>query len=206
MSTTLPHAETAFTAIEELADSGLPGQELLEEAAQRIDQVVPSDGFFLGATDPETTLAIGMGVARDLPAELCAPTWEYEFLVPDYLKFVDIADSGRAVADLHEATGGRPERSPRWREYAPATGYASEVRAAFTLGGATWAIAQYDRLGDAPRFSEDEKAWLERVGPVIARGLRQALVTQPAAAPAGRGPGIVVMDMDGGVVSATREA
>jgi DNA-binding CsgD family transcriptional regulator len=206
MSTTLPHAETAFSAIEDLADAGLAAQELIDAVAQRIDQVVPSDGFFLGATDPQTTLALGVGTARDLPEELCAPTWEYEFLVPDYLKFVDIAYSGRAVADLHEATGGRPERSPRWREYAAASGFASEVRAAFTLGGATWAIAQFNRLGDAPRFSDDEKAWLERVAPLVARGLRRALVAQPAAAPAGRGPGIVVLDMDGGVVSATREA
>src|SRR3712207_1019185 len=117
MTTTLPHAETAYEAIVGLADSGLPAQQLLEEVADRIERVVPSDGFFLGATDPETTLALGLGAARDLPEELCAPTWDYEFLVPDYLKFVDIAASGRAVADLHEATGGRPARSPRWREY-----------------------------------------------------------------------------------------
>jgi DNA-binding CsgD family transcriptional regulator len=206
MTTTLPHAETAYEAIEGLADSGLPAQDLLDEVAQRIDRVVPSDGFFLGATDPETTLAIGMGVARDLPEELCQPTWEYEFLVPDFLKFVDIASSGRAVADLHEATGGRPERSARWREYAAATGYASEIRATFNSGGATWAIAQFNRLGDAPRFSDDEKTWLERVAPLVARGLRRALVAQPAAAPAGRGPGIVLLDLDGAIVSATREA
>jgi DNA-binding CsgD family transcriptional regulator len=206
MSTTLPHADTAFRAIEDLADAGLPAQELIDAVAQRIDAVVPSDGFFLGATDPETMLSIGVGVARDLPEELCEPTWEYEFLVPDYLKFTDIAASGRAVADLHEATGGRPDRSPRWREYASASGFASEVRAAFTDAGATWAIAQFNRLGDAPRFSDHEKAWLERVAPLIGRGLRRALVAQPAAVPAVRGPGIILLDLDGTVVSVTREA
>src|SRR3954452_924726 len=155
--------ESTLEAIEELAGSGLTAQELLKAADQQIDRVVPSDGSFLGATDPETTLCIGAGVVRDLPADQCQPTWDYEFLVPDYLKFADIAQSERRVADLHEATGGRPERSARWRDYGSATGYRSEVRTTFTLAGATWGIAQFDRLGDAPRFSDEEKTWLERV-------------------------------------------
>ena len=85
-----------------------------------MDRVVPTDGYFLAATDPETTLSIGMGVVRELPDEWCQPTWDYEFLVPDFVKFADIARSGRAVADIHDATGGRPERSPRFRTTAPA--------------------------------------------------------------------------------------
>src|SRR3954452_6823860 len=171
--------ESTLEAIEELAGSGLTAQELLKAADQQIDRVVPSDGYFLGATDPETTLCIGAGVVRDLPLDMCQPTWDYEFMVPDYLKFADIALSGHPVADLHEATGGRPDRSTRWREYGSATGFRAEVRTTFTLGAATWGIGQFNRLGDAPRFSEDEKAWLERVVPVLARGLRQALITQP---------------------------
>src|SRR4051794_14772853 len=128
MSVSLPVAERTFEGIEELADAGLPAQELLEQAGRRIAQVVPSDGYFLAATDPQTTLCIGPGIVQGLPEDMCQPTWDYEFLVPDYLKFTDIANSGRAVADLHEATGGRPERSARWREFGTATGYQSEVR------------------------------------------------------------------------------
>src|ERR687893_132262 len=118
--TSLRAPESTLQALEELAGSGLTAQKLLEEAAERIHRVVPSDGYFLGATDPETTLSIGAGVARDLPLDMCQPTWDYEFMVPDYLKFTDIAQSGRPVADLHDATGGRPDRSPRWREYGSA--------------------------------------------------------------------------------------
>ncbi len=168
--------------------------------------MVPSDGYFLGATDPQTTLSIGQGVVRNLPGDMCQPTWDYEFMVPDYLKFTDIAQSGRPVADLHDATGGRPDRSPRWREYGSATGFRFEVRTTFTLGGATWGIGQFDRLGDAPRFSEEEKVWLERAAPILAQGLRRALLAQPAPAPADRGPGLVLLGGDGSVVSATREA
>jgi DNA-binding CsgD family transcriptional regulator len=206
MATGLRAAESTLEAIETLVDSGLTAQELLDEAAQRIDRVVPSDGYFLGATDPETTLAIGAGVVRDLPLDMCQPTWDYEFMVPDYLKFTDIAESGRPVADLHEATGGRPERSPRWREYSSATGFRAEVRTTFTLGTATWGIGQFDRLGDSPRFSAEEKAWLERVAPLVAKGLQQSLLAHAAAAPADRGPGLVLFDENWSVVSATREA
>ena len=206
MARTLARAESTLDAIERLADDGLPAQDFLEEVAQRIDRVVPSDGYFLAATDPDTTLSLGAGVVHELPKDMCQPTWDYEFLVPDYLKFVDIAASDRSVADLHEATGGRPERSPRWREFGAATGFRTEVRAAFTVGEAAWGVGQFNRLGDSPPFSEDEKAWLERVAPVIAGALRKALVAQPASSPVDRGPGIVVLDTEGRAVSATGEA
>jgi DNA-binding CsgD family transcriptional regulator len=206
MTRTLPRAESAFDAIQHITQAGLAAQELIEEVGRRIDRVVPSDGYFLGATDPETTLCIGAGVVHDLPYEICAPTWDYEFLVPDYLKFVDIADSGRPVADLHDATGGRPERSARWREIGTSTGLRAEVRVVFTIGDSIWGVGQLNRLGDSPRYSDDEKAWLERVAPVVATGLRQAMVAQPPSSPANRGPGIVVLDPDGQALSATREA
>ena len=206
MPTTLRHAETTLAAIEELVSADLTAQELLEETGRRIDRVVPSDGTFFGATDPETTLSVGAGFVRDLPLDQCQPTWDYEFHVPDYLKFNDIAQSGRTVGDLHEATGGRPERSPRWREYASATGFRAEVRIAFALNGAVWGVAQLDRLGDSPRYSEDERAFLERVAPLVAQGLRRSLLAQPALSPPDRGPGLVLLGDDGAVVSATREA
>jgi DNA-binding CsgD family transcriptional regulator len=206
MARTLSGAEGAFDAIERVAEAGLPSQELLEEVARRIERVIPSDGYFIGATDPHTSLVFGAGVVRDLPHDMCAPTWDYEFRVPDYMKFMDITASPRAVADLHEETGGRPERSARWREYGTATGFRSEVRTTFSIGGSQWGVAQFDRLGDSPRFSDDEKAWLERIAPVVASALRRSLIAQPPSSPASRGPGIVVLDPEGYAVSATSEA
>ncbi len=206
MEAALRNGETALAAIERVARAGLSAQEVLNESARRIDAVVPSDGFFMAATDPHTTLCIGTGVIRDLPRSQCQPTWDYEFLVPDYLKFADMPFRGVAVADLHEATGGRPERSARWRQYAAATGFRSELRTAFTLGGAMWGIGQFDRSGDSPAFTQAEKAWLARVAPLVAQGLRAALLAQPSAAAVRRGPGLVLMDAEGRVVSATSEA
>src|SRR6476620_2554895 len=138
MSLTSP--ESTLAGIEELAESGLAAQELLEAAAERISRVVPTDGYFFSATDPESALAMGAGVIKGLPADLCQVHWDYEFLVPDFLKFAEIAQGPRSVADLHEATGGRPERSARWREFGGATGFRSEVRMVFGADGAVWGI------------------------------------------------------------------
>jgi len=205
MRSTLPAAESSLGALERLAGEAVSAQALLEQAAARIDRVVPTDGHFMAATDPETTLAIGTGIVRDLPAEQCQPHWDYEFLVPDYMKFADIARSGRRVADIHDATGGRPERSPRFKQFSVATGYRSEVRLAFTVGDAAWGIAQLNRVSG--RFNDDEKDWLERAAATIGRGLRRAIVAQPASSPAlFRGPGVVLIDGGGRVASATREA
>src|SRR3954451_11368010 len=178
MPSTLPAAESSLAAIERLASHGLSAQDLLEQAATRIDRVVPTDGYFFAATDPHTTLAIGTGVVRELPADQCEPHWDYEFLVPDYLKYADIARSGRRVADIHDATGGRPERSPRFKQFSAATGVRAEVRLAFTDGSAMWGLGQLNRLSG--RFSDAEKAWLERAAEPIASGLRRAMVSAPA--------------------------
>ena len=205
MPSTLSAPESSLEAIDRLTSEGLSAQELLEQAAARIDRVVPTDGYFMAATDPETTLCIGTGLVRELPAEQCQPHWDYEFLVPDYLKYADIARSGHRVADIHDATNGRPERSPRFKQYSAATGFRSEVRLAFTVDGAAWGLAQLNRL--TGRFSDDEKAWLERAAASIARGLRLAMVAQPASSPAvSRGPGVVLLDGGARVVSATPEA
>src|SRR3954468_5240750 len=192
MPATLPAAQSSLEAIERLANEGHSAQELLEQAAARIDRVVPTDGYFLAATDPETTLSIGTGLIRDLPADQCQPHWDYEFLVPDYLKFADIARSGRRVADIHDATGGRPDRSPRFKQYSAATGFSSEVRLAFTVGNAAWGLGQLNRLSG--RFTDDEKDWLERAAASIGRGLRRAMVSESAAAPVqDRGPGVLLL-------------
>ena len=203
MPSTLPAAESSLGALQRIADEGLGAQDMLLEAAARIERVVPSDGYFLAATDPETTLCTGTGIVRELPADQCQPHWDYEFLVPDVLKYADIARSGQRVADIHDATGGRPDRSPRFKQYSAATGFRSEVRLVFTVAGAAWGLGQLNRRHG--RFSDVEKAWLDRASAVIGRGLRQAMVAQPAASP-DRGPGVIVLDGDARVVSATREA
>ena len=105
----------AVRRIDALAAERLPTQRLVEGVAQEVRTAMAADGLFMAATDPDTLLGLGAGVAHGMPHTACAPFWEYEFEVPDYNKFSDLARGPRQVADLHAATGGRPERSARWR-------------------------------------------------------------------------------------------
>src|SRR5689334_24412124 len=99
--------------IESLAHQGLATQPLIEAVAAEIRAVLSADAVVLAATDPDTLLGLGAGVAYGMPSSACAPFWEYEFEVPDFNKFTDLARAPRTVADLHAATGGRPERPAR---------------------------------------------------------------------------------------------
>src|SRR5919201_5315075 len=117
MSTTATrNLERAVRRIDALAADRLPTQQLIEGVAEELRKAMPIDALVMAATDPDTLLGLGAGVAHDMPRTVCAPFWEFEFEVPDFNKFSELARARRPVADLHAATGGRPERSARWRE------------------------------------------------------------------------------------------
>lgn len=196
----------AAERIHALCTAGLPAQELIQRVAGQIRAAVPADALFMAATDPDTLLALGAGVVEGLPERVCAPFWAFEFEVPDYNKFTDLAHGRRQVADLHAATGGRPERSPRWRELTGLMDAHGEMRAAFTSGGRAWGVLHVNRAGGPGGFADDEVAFVTSIAPVVGRGLRAALLCQPSGGPAGRGPGMAVVDPDNRVVSVTPEA
>jgi DNA-binding CsgD family transcriptional regulator len=192
--------------IERACDADLSAQELLETVAAPVQQAMRCDAFFLAAADPETTLAMGAGIVHGMPDAICQPMWDHEFLVPDFNKFADLGSGPRPVGDLHEATGGRPQRSARYREFKLIGGFGAEARAALTAGGSAWGIAQVNRVDDLPPFSREELDWLERASYLIGRGLRRSLLSEAPAPAVGRGPGMIVVDADGTLVSATPEA
>ena len=197
--TTLLAAESTLDAIAAHRGRG-PARPGAARAGHRADRRAscPRDGYFLAADRPgDDALPSAPASCSDLPPDQCQPTWDYEFLVPDFLKFADIARSGRPVADMHDATGGRPERSPRWRRvqrghrlHAPRCAWPSP------LGGAAWGIGQLNRTGRAPRFSAEEQAWLERAARSSPTGCAARCSPRPSARPADRGPGIVLLDRD----------
>jgi DNA-binding CsgD family transcriptional regulator/PAS domain-containing protein len=202
-ASTIRGAEGARDRILGACDGGLEAQELLETVSSELARVLRSDALFVAATDPDTTLAIGVGAVRALPQSLCQTFWEYEFEVPDYNKFSDLVRADRPVADLHASTGGRPERSARYREFRDIIGLDAELRAAFNAGGRGWGMIQLNRDG---AFSGAEVAFVEQVAPHVGRAVRTALLTHPADRPPLRGPGLVLLDEQHQVVSANPEA
>jgi DNA-binding NarL/FixJ family response regulator len=192
--------------IDALAAEQLPTQPLVEAVAEEIRAAMPVDALVLAATDPDTLLALGAGVVHGMPHAVCRPFWEYEFEVPDFNKFTDLARGPRQVADLHAATGGRPERSARWRELRTLMDSDAELRATFTAGGRGWGLLHANRAGTARGFDAEEVAFVETIAPIVGRALRASLISHPARSAPGRGPGMAILDADSRLVSATPEA
>src|SRR5919107_1057345 len=192
--------------IDALAAERLPAQALAEGIAEELRAAMPLDGLIVAATDPDTLLGLGAGVVHDMPQSMCSPFWEYEFEVPDFNKFTDLANGPRQVADLHAATGGRPERSARWRELRRHIEADAELRATFNAGGRSWGLLHVNRAGAGRGFADDEVAFVDTIAPIVGRALRLALISHPAQSAAARGPGMAIVDPDSRVVSATPEA
>jgi DNA-binding CsgD family transcriptional regulator len=196
----------AVRRVDALAAEQLPTQRLIEGVAEELRAAMPVDAMVIAATDPDTLLGLGAGVAHGMPHTVCRPFWEYEFEVPDFNKFSDLARAPRQVADLHAATGGRPERSARWRELRTLMDADAELRGTFNAGGRGWGLLHLNRSGTAHGFRDEEVAFVERIAPIVGRALRLSLISHPARSAAGRGPGMAIVDSDNRLVSATPEA
>lgn len=196
---------SALHRIDLLCDADLEPGELIQDLAEEIASVIPVDAYFLSATDPHTLLALGGGVVHAMDEEMCTPFWSYEFEVPDFNKFADLARSNRPVADLHEATGGRPERSARWRILHDYGSYDAELRGALTAGGRTWGVLHLNREGNRG-FDASEIAFVEAIAPLAGAALRRGMTTTPARDAAERGPGMAIFDADDTLLSATAQA
>jgi DNA-binding CsgD family transcriptional regulator len=196
----------ATRRIDALAGERLPAQPLLESVADELRDAMAVDALFMAATDPDTMLGLGAGVAHGMPETVCSPFWEYEFEVPDFNKFSDLARGSRQVGDLHAATGGRPDRSARWRQLRTLMDADAELRATFNAGGRGWGLLHLTRAGTPRGFSEEEIAFVDTIAPIVGRALRLSLISHPAQSPAGRGPGMAIVDADNRLLSATPEA
>jgi DNA-binding CsgD family transcriptional regulator len=196
----------ALEAIERLSLSeDLSTQQVVEEIVHRIMGVIETDAFFAGATDPDTGLCLGAGMAYNLAEGVCHPFWEHEFLIPDYNKFADLTPAD-PVGDLREATGGRLSRSARYRALNAISDLEDELRATLHAGGRSWGNLQLNRLTGGAPFSEADRSFLRAAAPLAGAALRRALLEEPAHTDPSRGPGVVILDGSGAVISATAEA
>src|SRR3954468_6756729 len=178
--------DRAARRIDALAAERLPTQHLVDRVADELKAAMPVDALFAAATDPDTLLALGAGVVHGMPAAVCHPFWEYEFEVPDFNKFADLARGPRQVGDLHAATGGRPERSARWRELRTLMDSDAELRATFNAGGRGWGLLHLNRASATRGFADEEVAFVATIAPIVGRALRASLISHPSAAIAGR--------------------
>jgi DNA-binding CsgD family transcriptional regulator len=198
-------AASALEAIERLGRQELSAQAVVEEVVHRIVQVVEVDAFYAGATDPDTGLSLGAGTVYDYDHAVCNPFWEHEFLIPDYNKFADMSPDEPA-ADLRQATGGRLQRSARYRTLNAISDLEDELRAVLYAGGRQWGNLQLNRRTGGRPFTQADVDFVRRVAPLAGIALRRALLEEPARTDPERGPGVVLVGEDGAILDVTVEA
>ena len=196
--------QRALDRVTELAGRGDHLVSFWREATDVIAPVVPyylTPCFY--SLDPASLLATSHyheGLP-EIPHEWLAQ----EYYENDFNKLADVARSERGIATLHEATGGEPTRSTRYRLSMQPMGADQEaITGLRTRSGEVWgALALYREEGQ-PHFTTDELEFLREVSIPLAEGARRGLLIAEAADPQSpEAPGLLVLTDDWEVESAT---
>jgi DNA-binding CsgD family transcriptional regulator len=186
-----------------LGRRGLPREQYFSEVAARLRRVIDCDATCWHTLDPQTRL-----MTSDAPHELIregvftaqtateagALLVASEYFVRDVNTFASLASRRTPVGILSQATKGRPERSPRYRDLLAPSGIPFELRAAFVSRGRCWGAVHIARREHRKDFSAEDANALAQLSGVIADGIRTSLRFDAARHPQDRGaPGLVVL-------------
>jgi DNA-binding CsgD family transcriptional regulator len=198
-------AEQTRRELIRLCHAGLDSHRLRIEIMKRLRAVVPIDVSFFTTADPATLLFTGAVI--DELASATPLFIENEFLQEDVNKFAWMARHNLPVGNLVQATQGELERSQRYREILAPLALGDELRAALITGGSCWGFMCLHRDRESPHFTLAEAAYLARLTPHFAEGLRTAMLlgsTADAAVP--DQPGVMVLAEDRSIVAITPAA
>jgi DNA-binding CsgD family transcriptional regulator len=168
-------AERTRHEIIRLCHAGLDSRTLRIEIMKRLQTVLPIDLSFFSTTDPATLLFTG-AVVDDILQRATPQFLENEFLQDDVNKCAWMVRSNTSVVNLVEATAGELERSQRYREILAPLALGDELRAVLITGGSCWGFMCLHREQSSPHFTLAEAAYLARLAPHFAEGLRTALL------------------------------
>ena len=189
-----------------LAHSGLDSRALRIQALHRLRQMMPIDAFWVATADPATWL-LTSAVKEAIPDTAVPCFVENEFLQDDVNKFrILAANHGTPVNSLYRATENRPETSRRFREILRPLGFGDELRAVFRTGGAVWGYACMHCEGGTHGYTLQHLALVSRLAPLLAKGLRTALLLENARRGDGAeqdDPGLVVLADDLSIAATT---
>jgi DNA-binding CsgD family transcriptional regulator len=167
-----------------LGARGLPREEYYDEVTARLRRVVPSAAACWHTVDPQTNL-----LTSDSPTELIRHgvlTLETaaaagqgiiasEYFAEDVNTFASLARKRLTVGTLTQATGGRVERSLRYRQVLAPAGIPHELRAAFVTRGRCWGAVHIARRDGEPDFSPEDVSALGSIAALVAEGIRGSL-------------------------------
>jgi DNA-binding CsgD family transcriptional regulator len=190
--------------IRALCQSGLDSSALAARAERLLRTVIPFDRACWHNVDPATSMLTSV-MGDSSPSNPLLPLLEYG--TQDLNQYAGLARARITAAGLREVTGGMPDRSRRYREVLEPMQIADELTAAFVTGSAFWGCARLYRSAAWPAFDRVEIAFIASLAGPLAEGFRTALIaTGPAVQDSPDGPGVVVLDDDGGVASITPAA
>ncbi len=205
--------ERAFAEVKRASSAGLEGPELLGRVALSLGHTVPFGAYCASTVDPATNLmtygvieGMGEGSAEDDDV-----FFDRIYFEESLGRISSMLRERRLAESLSEATGGRPERSLRYREQLEPMGFAHEVSSVFAAGGGLWGVMDLMRRAGAPDFGPREVRLLKRVAPHVGAGLKAAaLRLRATTAHGGPGvpdvPGVLTLDREGRVLSHTPAA
>ena len=201
---------TAEAAVARLSLQGLPALDFFERVARPFRRAVAYNAGCWKPVDPRTLLWTGFGIEDGNTGTLTGARWRFvenELLERDFGKYHDLVRRRDGVTTLHRETHGEPDRSPRYRRIHRSLGFGAELRAVFRTGDAIWGNVALVRDEGQPDFSNEEVAFVSRIGRHIAHGLREALLREATPATvADRAPGVIVLARDGSVSSLSEQA
>ena len=210
MATNAALEDRVVNEAKRLCNAGLDQRTLLSEVAECLRRTVPSEAFCLSATDPSSELvthAVAGGFGGLKGGRLF---FEHIYLESDVNGYDGMSERwSQPVMLLSEATGGRLERSLRYRELTGPLGLGFEVRGACMAGRKRWGGIELTRESGDRDFDAREIGLLRRVAPHLGAGLRaSALISQasPADANGDNGPAVLVLDQRGKVLQYTQTA
>ncbi len=212
--------DRVFGEVKRLCYAGLDATTLRVRAVEALRRAVPFEAYCCFTTDPLS------GLPMDTVAEGQTEGEGRFFLENIYFedevnRFEHIAQGGRRVALLSEATGGRPERALRYREHMRPKGLEHELRSVFGVGETFWGGLELSRERGRPDFDAREVALVERLAPHLGAGLRFAALrahapggevgvatglSEPNATSTSNVPGVLTFDRRGRLAGRSRAA
>lgn len=142
---------------------------LVGESSRLLSKALPYDAACWHTLDPSALIETGAileGIPQDYEhATKCA---EIAYRTTDYNSFVELTRRKRHSGVLSEATGGKLDRSLRYRELLKGERIQGELRASFVAGGSAWGCVALFR--ETPRdFTEADRDFAHDLSSLLGR-------------------------------------
>lgn len=193
--------------VDRMADIAARGHDVVtlwREADEVIAPLVPNAmGPCCYTLDPASLLItshFNPAMHYELPEQMLRG----EYYDEDVHDLASVARSPAGVSTIHDAAGGDPSASPRWRANMEMGGDQELLVALRTRSGAAWGSLGLYRPPGAAAFAPEQVAFLRAVAPALAEGVRRALLIGEACDPdRPDAPGLVVLSEQLEIESAT---